>query len=392
MTKKTVTGICLQGGGALGAYELGAMKALYEVRGKGFSPSVVAGISIGAVTAAIIVGAKNDDPIGTLETVWRERLTVRKPVAPSMAPPYKKYVPPAMMQALSSLNAPLNEVMRLLQPLFGQLLPPATQQTLSIWGNPGMFNLRPEFVYMPLLAPFMTTSIYETSPLRDTLAEYVDEEKLNQPERMRLVTTAINIRTGEIKEFDNKKLPRFTFDHVLASGSLPPGFPMTEIDNEYYWDGGIFSNTPLAQAINGLEEIEPDNPDLKRELVAIDLVPMHGDIPSNLMEVQSRSAMMQYANKFKLDQDTFKYTNEAIDLVRKLDELLPQGDPVRNTESFKWLMKRKKIDTFCVLGEVGEGASGGTNSGIDFSEATIQRRIKAGYNDAMIKLRHPAQE
>jgi NTE family protein len=89
MTNKTVTGICLQGGGALGAYELGSMKALYEVRGKGFSPSVVTGISIGAVTAAIIVGAKNDDPIGTLDTVWRERFTVREPVAPSMPPPIK---------------------------------------------------------------------------------------------------------------------------------------------------------------------------------------------------------------------------------------------------------------------------------------------------------------
>jgi NTE family protein len=392
MPKKAVTGICLQGGGALGAYELGALKALYEVRGKGFSPSVVTGISIGAVTAAIIVGAKNDDPIGTLETVWRERFTVREPVAPSMRPPYKDFVPPTMMQTLSSLNTPLNEAMRLLQPLFGQLLPPATQQNLSIWGNPGMFNLRPEFVYMPLLAPFMTTSIYQTSLLRDTLAEFVDEDKLNQPERMRLVTTAINIRTGEGKEFDNNKLSRFTFDHVLASGSLPPGFPMTAIDNEYYWDGGIFSNTPLAPAINGLEEIEPDNPDLERELVSIDLVPMHGDIPRNLLEVQSREAMLQYANKFKLDKDTFHYTNEAIDLVKRLDELLPQDDPIRNTDAFKWLMKRKKIDTFCVLGEEGAGSSGGSNSGIDFSETTIQRRINAGYNDAMIKLRQSAKK
>ena len=74
---KVSTAIVLQGGGALGAYEYGVLKALYEQR-PGFEPVAVTGISIGAITAAVLGGAKGD-PIAALDDLWRNRLTVRPP-------------------------------------------------------------------------------------------------------------------------------------------------------------------------------------------------------------------------------------------------------------------------------------------------------------------------
>ncbi|HXZ04649.1 MAG TPA: patatin-like phospholipase family protein, partial [Ktedonobacteraceae bacterium] len=63
--------LVLQGGGALGAYAYGVIKALYEQ--PDFSLDIVTGVSIGAINAAVLVGAKND-PIKTLDELWRERL------------------------------------------------------------------------------------------------------------------------------------------------------------------------------------------------------------------------------------------------------------------------------------------------------------------------------
>src|ERR687894_1508483 len=83
------TAIVLQGGGALGAYELGVLKALYEER-PGFKPAVITGVSIGAITAAVLAGAKGD-PIQALDRLWREKLTVL-PALPFFLAEYQRFV------------------------------------------------------------------------------------------------------------------------------------------------------------------------------------------------------------------------------------------------------------------------------------------------------------
>jgi NTE family protein len=208
------TAIVLQGGGALGAYEYGVLKALYETRPH-FTPAVVTGISIGAINAAVLVGAKAE-PIRTLDDVWRHQFTT--------------------LQALPDPFRALSEY----------LLPPQAQQYLSVWGNAGMYQLRPEFLYAPLQA----TSIYTLAPLRQTLEEVVDLGKLNHSAETRVAVCAVNVATGELTTFDNKE--GLSFDHIVASGSLPPSFPMTPIHGQSYWDGGLVSNTPLSLAINYL--------------------------------------------------------------------------------------------------------------------------------------------
>ena len=161
------TAIVLQGGGALGADEFGVLKAIYDQR-PGFEPAAVAGISIGAVTAAFLGGAPGE-PIAALETLWRDKLTVlpRVPGFPAMPMPF---------------------------------MPRDVERSLATFGNPGMYQLNPAM----LIAPWACTSIYETGPLRRTLAELTDLHKLNHG-GMRVIVGAIDIGTALIRYFDNAK-------------------------------------------------------------------------------------------------------------------------------------------------------------------------------------------
>ena len=336
------TAIVLQGGGALGAYELGVLKALYEER-PGFKPAVITGVSIGAITAAVLAGAKGD-PIQALDRLWREKLTVPPPLPAFFQSAYQHFVPK----------------------LF--------QRSLAVMGNPGMYELRPQSLYAPLLS----TSIYDTAPLRRTLAELVDLEKLNNG-GIRVAVGATNVGTSDVKYFDNvvdNDEGRLSFEDVIASGSLPPGFPMTQVNGDYYWDGGLFSNTPLSPAINRLEELEID----KRELVVIELFPREVPIPDNMPDVVNRMVQLQFTNRLKLDEKLFEKVNDFVELVERIDESVDPDDPIRQEEGYKNLRKHKKIDAASIIRANLRPEL--TNAG-DFSKASIEERIEAGYRDAM---------
>jgi NTE family protein len=348
------TAIILQGGGALGAYELGVLKALYETR-PGFKPSVVTGISIGAITTAVLAGAKGD-PIQALDRLWREKLTVL---------PLPPFFPSAYQQFVSAF------------------VPDELEKNLAVWGNPGMYRPRLDYSY----APWRRTSIYDLVPLRQTLAEMVDLEKLNNNGAIRVAVGATNVGTSDIKYFDNDKV-RLSFENVMASGSLPPGFPMTEIDGDYYWDGGLFENTPLSPALNLLEETDKE----KRELVVVELFPRQSPIPNDMADVINRMLQLQYTNRLKLDGKFFEKFNNYIELVEEIDNTLEEEHPVRQTEGYKDLQKYKRIDAASVIRahlppELANAS--------DFSKASIEERIEAGYRDAIeqkIEEYTPAEE
>ena len=335
------TAIILQGGGALGAYELGVLKALYETR-PGFKPAVVTGISIGAITAAVLAGAKGD-PIRALDRLWREKLTVL---------PLPPFFPSAYQEFASAF------------------VPDELEKYLSAWGNPGMYRPRLDYPY----APWRRTSIYDLVPLRQTLAEMLDLEKLNNG-GIRVAVGATNVGTSEIKYFDNDK-QRLSFENVMASGSLPPGFPMTEVDGDCYWDGGLYENTPLSPALNRLEEVDKE----KRELVVIELFPREVPIPDNMPDVMNRMVQLQFTNRLKLDEKLFEKMNAFVELVEKIDETLPEDSDIRQDPGYKNLCKHKKIDAASIIRATLPHEL--TNAG-DFSRASIEERIKAGYRDAM---------
>lgn len=337
--------LVLQGGGALGAYAFGVIKALYEQ--PDFSLDIVTGVSIGAINAAVLVGAK-DDPIGTLDELWRERLAIRDwPFSPSSISRYS-----------------------------------------SLYGNPAMYWLRPSYVYTPLLAPFVETSIYDITALRRTLNDLIDFDKLNHNE-IRLVVSAVDIETGEVKYFENQNEVPLSADHIVASGGLAPGFPMTNIvdpqtgEQRWYWDGGFSSNLPMAKAINLLEQADPDKPDVERELIVIELIPMRSELPVNLVEVQDRITQLLFSSKMILDEELFQKMNEYVDLIQQLDQALPPDSTIRQLPGYKELKRHRKIDSFLVFTMTTSESHSGAS---DFSKAAIERRITAGYNDALTQI------
>jgi NTE family protein len=331
------TAIVLQGGGALGAYEYGVLKALYEKR-PGFKPVAVTGISIGAVNAAVLGGAKGD-PISALDTMWRDKFTV-------------------------SLGVPL---------------PKLIDRSLAALGDPGMYRLDAKQVVQLLMAPWTLTNIYDTAPLRQTLTDLVDLEKLNG-EQPRVVVGATNIETAQIEFFDHRRPGGLTFEHVAASGSLPPGFPMTQIDGEQYWDGGLFSNTPLSPAINALEEAAGGDPAAVRELIVVELFPMNAPIPRTMLDVLQRMIQLQYTSRLKLDKHFFDKIDGIVDLIAKIDETLPKPSNIRNDPTYKEMLAYRKINHFNV---VTSSIPANLTTAADFSRSSVDARIEAGYHDAI---------
>jgi NTE family protein len=337
MTARNVqTAIVLQGGGALGAYEYGVLRALYESR-PGFRPVAVAGISIGAITAAVLGGAAGD-PIRALDTLWRRKLTVASPVPAPWLP------------------APID-------------------RALATFGNPGMYQLQAGL----FTTPWLLTSIYDTAPLRQTLAELVDPRRLDD-DTTRVIVGAINVATGVMEYFRSRQPGGLTFEHVAASGSLPPSFPMTPIGEHQYWDGGLFSNTPLGPAINALEQAAGGDRAVERELVVVELFPMRAPVPRTFTDVLQRMVQLQYTSRLTLDGDFFDQTSNVIDLIAAVDDALPVDSPIRNNPLFTKLRTHRKIDH---LNVVTSNLPPELSNAGDFSRFSIEARIRAGYQDAM---------
>jgi len=332
------TAIVLQGGGALGAYEYGVLKALYEQR-PGFKPVAVTGISIGAITAAVLGGAK-DDPIAALDELWHQRLTV-------------------------SLPLPI------------PWWPPMVEQYLAVFGNRGMYRVNPRL----WLTPYTVTSYYDTAPLRKTLADLIDPGKLTADDP-RVIVGATNVGTGQMEYFQGGRPGGVTFDHVMASGSLPPGFPMTEIGEARYWDGGLFSNAPLSPAINALEEAADGDRAVARELIVVELFPMRAPIPGNIPAVLDRMIRLQYTSRLKLDEAFFGKINRMVDLIAAMEEQLPQESPLRKDAAFEALCNHRKINHFSVVTST---LPSELSNPSDFSRRTIRARIQTGYEDAMMQ-------
>ncbi|OYW05927.1 MAG: patatin, partial [Acidiphilium sp. 37-67-22] len=209
---KTI-GLVLQGGGALGSYQAGVYEALAS---SDYLPDWVAGISIGAINAAIIAGNEPASRTRRLREFWDE-ITAPTSWWPSgLAGPLEQW-----QQRLGALAA-------------------------ITFGQPGFFAPRDVFDWLSTRHPL---SYYDTRNLRRTLERLVDFDRINTAAETRLSVGAVNLRTGRLVYFDSAEIA-IRPEHVMASGALPPGFPPVEIDGEYYWDGGLVSNTPLQYVLD----------------------------------------------------------------------------------------------------------------------------------------------
>lgn len=274
----TQTVLVLQGGGALGAFECGVVKALEEEQ---IFPDIVAGISIGALNGAIIAGNPRN-ATGALEAFWSELQVASSPL----------------------LSEPMRRA--------------ATAMQIVLFGVPKFFQPR----WMPSLgepwvAPWNWTGFYDTSPMRQLLAKYVDFTSLKESP-VRLMVGAVNVLTGELEVFDSY-VDDLTADHILASGSLPPGFSWTFVDGKPYWDGGIVSNSPLDLVFDRC------GPDGKRVFIVDLFAGAKSSLPSNMMEIQARRDEIMYSERVRNDLRT----RELKDAYRGLVEsLLQEIEPV----------------------------------------------------------------
>src|SRR6266850_2012720 len=206
--------LVLQGGGALGAYQVGVYQALHEA---GVEPDWVIGTSIGAVNGAIIAGNETEKRLPRLHEFW-DKVRLGGWVEPMVGPWANHWY--------ANLSTYIGGIP-------GFFMPRAIP-----WGG----------MYAPL--GVYSSSWYRTEPLHATLAPLIDFELL-KAKRTRLTVGAVNVKSGELRYFDNTRDPEpLALEHVMASGALPPAFPAIAVDGEPYWDGGIYSNTPIEAVLD----------------------------------------------------------------------------------------------------------------------------------------------
>ncbi|ASY64877.1 Ferredoxin reductase [Sinorhizobium sojae CCBAU 05684] len=273
--------LVFQGGGALGAYQAGTYEALHK---HGIKPDWLAGISIGAINSAIIAGSPHDRRVENLREFWH-----------------------TVSAGLDFDFLPEDDFNRRMFKDWAVLAG-------SITGVPGFFSPRLFTPLQILLNPDLTISHYDTDPLIKTLDRLVDFERVNRGD-VRLSLGAVNVKTGNFAYFDNRDTV-LTARHVAASGALPPGFPPVEIEGEYYWDGGLVSNTPLHYVLAA----DGCNSDLC--IFQVDLFSARGTIPRDLLEVDARSKEIRYSSRTRMNTDEFARRQILRRAARRLLEKL----------------------------------------------------------------------
>lgn len=324
--------LVLQGGGALGAFQVGAYRALHE---SGFEPDWVIGTSIGAINGAIIAGNRPDDRLGCLTAFWST--VARRGLAP--------WLPVRLNNALSDL-------------------------AVFSGGVPGFFRPAPAAWLGPETAVGIErAAYYDTAPLRRTLAELVDLEWLNR-HPTRLTVGAVNVRSGEMRYFDSRG-GELGLDHILASGALPPAFPAVRIEGEPYWDGGIYSNTPI-------EAVLDDHPRRDSLIFSINLWPAEGTEPLSITEVLTRHKEIQYASRARSHIARQRQIHRLRHVIGELGRRLPEAE--RNREEIRALCAWGCTTTMHVVMLSPPRLEGETASkDIDFSASGLEAREAAGF-------------
>ncbi len=272
----------LQGGGALGSYQAGVCEALQAAE---VEPDWVAGISIGAINAALIAGNPPERRVERMRAFWEQASS-----GPSFSP-----------GAIDSnpLRSFINQM---------------SAASIAALGAPGFFKPR---IPASMLWPEGTReaiSYYDTDPLRGTLEKLVDFDRINSGVT-RLSVGAVNVQTGNSVVFDSAR-QKIGPEHIMASGALPPGFPPVWIEGEPYWDGGLVSNTPLQFV---LDDDQTDN----LLIFQVDLFNAHGPMPRNMLESDEREKDIRFSSRTRLNTDASLRIHKVKSALRDLLDSLP---------------------------------------------------------------------
>jgi NTE family protein len=342
--------LLLQGGGALGAYQAGVYQALCE---RDIEPSWIAGISIGAINSAIIAGNAAEHRVDRLRAFW-EGVTAGSVEWAGWLP---------WMHA-STIRSVINQF---------------AAGTTLVGGVPGFFT--PRFPPPPL-QPHGTignTSWYDTSALKPTLERLVDFDRINARET-RFSVGAVNVGTGNFAYFDNAT-DHIRPEHIMASGALPPGFAAVEIDGEYYWDGGLVSNTPLDWVLSARSELDT-------LIFQVDLWSAEGPLPKDLTTLAVRMKEIQFSSRTRAATDEFRERQKLRTAFNALLEKMPPE--LAATPEAKMLADASDPAVYNIVQLVYRSPTyEGESKDYEFSRQTMEDHWRTGYEHATHTLDHP---
>jgi NTE family protein len=335
--------LVLQGGGALGAYQGGIYEALHEA---GIEPNWVIGTSIGAINA----GNPANKRVDRLRKFWTTM----------------EYKPwwgdsPYLEPWLGSgrLLADFTNQSANMMALFGGVAGYYTPNHALTWGG------------AKAALGVERAALYDTKDLEKTMTALTDPTCFNS-KNPRLTVGTVNVKTGKMHYWDSERLP-LALNHVLASAALPPSFPAVRIDGDPYWDGGIYSNTPI-------EAVFDDNPRRDSVIFADQMWHTSGPEPQSLEDVLSRQKDIQFASRddshIARQQDLHRLRH----IVRELVKLVPEDQRISpEVKQFaaygcRTFMHVVRLNAPHIEGE-------GNSRDIDFTSASIRARWKAGHDD-----------
>ncbi|WP_131780629.1 patatin-like phospholipase family protein [Legionella bozemanae] len=332
---------CFQGGGALGAYQVGVLHALDEA---GYDPNWFAGTSIGAINAAIAAGNPPKERVEKMYQFWETIAT------PSF---------------IEGSFLPNDDESRKIEHFF-------SAQSSLLFGQPGFFAPR----FPPLLMGYYdapdSLSFYDTRNLKSTLEQFIDFDRLNSKET-RISIGAVEICSGEMMYFDSQDT-KIRPEHIMASGALPPGFPAVEIDGEYYWDGGISCNSPATYVLSVNR--------CPRNLLcfAIHLFDSYGLYPNSLDAVMKRKKDIEYSSRFAQAVEMYQQIHALKNTIYILSRYVPKEE--RDNPELKLCIARGHQSTISLVRFLYEhDETEFSSKDYEFSRKSISERIKHGYLD-----------
>lgn len=338
--------LVLQGGGALGAYQAGVYQAMHEA---GIEPDWVSGVSIGGINSAIIAGNRPEHRLDKLREFW-QMVTDRK----------------------VWWFTPEGDVFRKARNASSALMTTAL-------GQPGFFRPRSMNPYMSLAGSRDATSFYDVTPLRESLLRLCDFELINGDGPIFSVG-AVNVASGNFIYFDNRR-DVIEPEHVMASGALPPAFPMVQIGTDHFWDGGIVSNTPLQHLLDEEQAVDT-------LVFQVDLFNARGQLPRDIEEVNARRKDIIYSSRTRYNTDLYRridqWKRRTYDALAKVpDDLLTPAE--RDLRERLHLMPNITVLHLIYQQKAYEGHA----KDHEFSGTSMREHWLSGYLDTRRTLKHP---
>lgn len=330
--------LVLQGGGALGAYQCGVYEALHE---GGVEPDWVCGVSIGAINSAIIAGNPPKQRLDRLRKFW-DRITSRK---------IWHYTPDG--------------------DVFRKARNFTSSWMTTVMGQPGFFTPHQTNPWLSPTGARTATSYYDTTPLRESLLELVDFDRINSKE-VRFAVGAVNVLTGNFIYFDNAR-DEIIPEHVMASGALPPALPMVKIGTDHFWDGGIVSNTPLQHLL------EQDD-SLNSLVFQVDLFSARGTLPRDIQDVMARHKDIVYSSRTRHNTDVYRKTHNLKARLFKALSKIPEDQLSEEERALKQSVSR--LPGIAILQLIyQQRAYEGDSKDHEFSGTSMREHWLSGYED-----------